>query len=191
MYIRSKSPLKPSAPSMISVAGNKDLVFCVSGEKEFLACWILKIIVSDKNLRPQRQKSLMFVSRTQQVFVTSDKNLRPQRQKSLMFVSRTQQVFVTSDKNLRPQRQKSLMLVSRTQQVFVTSDKNLRPQRQKSLMFVSRTQQVFVTSDKNLRQFPSFVLCNLDFGPRSLCEFRFNCFNILPAFQFIPNIRHH
>ena len=32
--------------------------------------------------RRQRQKSLMFVSRTQQVFVASDKNLRPQRQKS-------------------------------------------------------------------------------------------------------------
>ena len=51
-----------------------------------LATKILSSVVSDENLdiedRRQRQKSLICVSHTQQVFVVSDKNLRPQRQKS-------------------------------------------------------------------------------------------------------------
>ena len=67
--------LKPSAHSTIFVAGNKGLLFRRQRRKRTSG-------MLDIEDRRQRQKSLMFVSRPQQVFVASDKNLCPQRQKS-------------------------------------------------------------------------------------------------------------
>ena len=67
--------LKPSGHSTIFVAGNKDLIFCRQRRKRISSMF-------DIEDRRQRQKSFMFVSRTQQVSVASDKNILPQRQKS-------------------------------------------------------------------------------------------------------------
>ena len=66
---------KPSTHSTTFVAGNRDLVFCRQRRKRTSS-------IFDIEERRQRQKSFIYVSSTQQVFVGNDKNLRSQQQKS-------------------------------------------------------------------------------------------------------------
>ena len=73
--------IKPSAHSTIFVAGNRDLVFCRQRRKRISSIFVLKIVVSDKNLSYVFPALSKFSSSATKIFVLSYENLRPQLRK--------------------------------------------------------------------------------------------------------------